>query len=177
MRDLFLKDARSFYDHRNGRYAFERASTYSNDAQEVYKNILSKKTMEIIFDSARNEYGLEMDNFEILRAFLYEKIRRNGRYWRSSYARPAKERTKFRQPKGAKIQKKSKELKEKIYNDNKRKEVRYYESRSKKWSKKMRAKSHRQWVRESLQLLDKGGDRFSRHGNREYKTAYPDWWW
>ena len=177
MRNSFLQDARSFYDHRNGYNAFERASKFSNDAQEVYKNVLSKKTMEIIFDSARFEYGLEMNNFEILRAFLYEDNRRRRREYWGITSRIAKERTKFRQPKGAKIPKKPKELKEKVYNDNKRKEVRYYESRSKKWSKKMRAKSHRQWVRESFQLLDKGVDRFSKNGNREYKTAYPDWWW
>ena len=172
MEKQFIKDARSFYNHRmSGSDNFRKAKDYSKDPLEVYNEVLHKKTMEIIFDSAKNDYKLDLSRFEILELFLFYEER--PYYYRG---RPALKRTKFRQPKGQKIPKKKKKEKVKKFKD--KRNASWRSQKSAKWNKRQRAKSHRQWVRESLNLFEKKGvDRFCQATDKEYKFSTEPWWW
>lgn len=172
----FVQDARSFYNHRCGPNAFSRASNQSNDPLEVYNNHLNKYVMKIIIDSARNEYFIEENDFDIISLFLKGTPHYYSPYSnriRSRYRRNRSERTKFRQPKGAKIAKKEKEeFKDRLFPKDHRKN-----HRSRKWIKKCAAKKHRAWVREKINKVFIEDNIFSVKGDNEYKQFQDRGWW
>ena len=178
----FIIDAKDFYYHKTKK-SLDTLSQYSNDPFDVYHNYLHKNIIQIIQESGKYEYGVDLHLESLLNNLLYHQFS----YYRSTWRyKGDKERTKFRQPKFNKIPKKEKKLKEKKYSKDNRKT---WQRSSKKYYKKYGAKAHRNWAKREINYylenihkhpddLENQKERFLfTKNNREYKKFVNPWWW